>query len=443
MPNVHTADLDAFVDLVNQNGGDLDAARVVERYYPLDLQFDTQVDQDLDPFSTAYFEQQVQLYREIAARDLDQATGELHADDLGALATAPNPTGQSNAALVAEQVRATATMLVVACLGPKPKVLDMGAGPGLSSEVMAYPGGHVHAVDIDADFGMLARSRAAALGLDITRTELNFDDLDALEGGDYNAAFFTQSLHHCLKPWELIAKLRSKITSSGVIGFVGEPVQENWWRHWGIRLDHESVYVARQRGWFESGWSYRFIRECFVRNGMTLTFFSGGMRGEEIGIATADERQHAKVVEAARLIGLSERYPADDLPILDSHFRSMIGEEIKLLGRPGYHQSEVGRGTLIYGPYVTLEPGRYEIAFLATLHRSSAFSRSKMILDVAGEAGAIGVYRSRIRNISSSPTVIIRQFILSERAQRVEARLFISGGRWTASVPTLRRLTSS
>lgn len=288
--------------------GNLAHPELAAAYYPLSVSFETEVNQEIDPFSEEYFQQQLALYKEISGRELNQWDGELHPVDVPSLVNASNPLGLAHAPFIAEHVRALTTMFTLSSLDVRPNILDMGAGHGVSSEIFAFCGAHVHAVDIDPQLSLLSKVRAAARGYDIRRSTLNFDDLSSVPDNHYSAAFFFQSLHHCLRPWVLIETLKGKIVADGVIAFTGEPVQAGW-KNWGIRMDQESIYVARKFGWFESGWSHDFIRECFARNGFTLKFFSGGHGGGEIGVATADPGKLARCVAAAAHHGFAERYP--------------------------------------------------------------------------------------------------------------------------------------
>lgn len=309
MPEMNSEKLGEFVRIIDEEyAGDLGAPGVAERFYPIDFKFQTRVDQNLNPFSPEYYDQQLTLYREIAGRELNQWDGELHPVDVPSLVNAPNPLGLGMPNFIGEHVRAISTMLGVADLPSSPFVLDLGAGHGLSSEVLAFSGCIVRAIDIDPALGELSRLRAAARGLPIERSILSYDDLSSIPDGGYKAAFFFQSLHHCLKPWKLVADLKTKLEPQGVIAFTGEPIQATW-RNWGLRLDQESLYVARKYGWFESGWSHDFIRACFTRNGYTLHFVSGGHGGGEIGIATRDPAKAAQCLAKAVGMGLVERYP--------------------------------------------------------------------------------------------------------------------------------------
>ena len=347
-----TSDLDGYVAKVCESKGDFSLFRAFK------LKYDTIVDQELDPFSEKYYEQQLALYREIAGREIEQASGELHKIDISKLIDAPNPMGIVNVADIGEHVRCNSTMLSLCCLFGQAEILDMGAGYGISSEVYAFSAAKVHAVDIDPLLSRLAIERASRRSLDIIRHLMNFDDVEKLDNDRFEAPLFFQSLHHCLKPWELINVLSQKLTKNGVICFSGEPIQSIWWKNWGLRLDQTSVFVARAHGWFESGWALEFITECFARNGMDLTIISGGSGGGIIGIATKTEDKKKEILNKAGLIGLTVK---DCTKIVeDSTFSSVIGSAVNRYGRPGYAQVEDNGGVLLYGPYVKLPAGRYE-----------------------------------------------------------------------------------
>ncbi|WP_315754934.1 MULTISPECIES: class I SAM-dependent methyltransferase [unclassified Bradyrhizobium] len=424
MTQMHSSDLAAFVKLVDAHGGDLGHPEV-SHLYPISLRYDTRVDDTLSPFSDEYFEQQVALYREVSGRDLDQASGELHPVEIEQLLDAPNPIGIENPAHIAEHVRAVSAMLSIAELGPGARVLDLGAGHGLSSETLAFTSCVVESIDIDPVLNELARRRASRRGLRIIRHTANFDDLASLSDG-FDAAFFFQSFHHCLKPWELIGQLRTKLKPDGIIAFTGEPIQANWWKHWGLRLDHESLYVARAFGWFESGWSRQFITDCFVRNGMQLTLFTGGHGGGEIGIATtADASRYRR--RAASIGHAVCEEPASAMPM---RFATAVGEPCKLHGLEGYRSR--GTGWLIYGPYIDLEPGEYEVFCLL---RGTGVAR----FDVIARAGAISMHDETIPTTSGAVALTV-QLSISQKLQSVEARVHATG-EWSCSRPQFTRIS--
>jgi hypothetical protein len=78
----------------------------------------------------------------------------------------------------------------------------------------------------------------------------------------------------------------------GKVFFAGEPINELWWKNWGLRLDACSIYCIRKHGWFESGWSEPFLHHMFDRLGWHLTLHKGvGLDGGAVGVAHRKLRQ--------------------------------------------------------------------------------------------------------------------------------------------------------
>jgi 2-polyprenyl-3-methyl-5-hydroxy-6-metoxy-1,4-benzoquinol methylase len=435
---LQTFELGQLRNDINAVNGDPGHPTILAKYSPLEIDFSTSVDQDLCPFSDEYFEQQVALYQEISGRALNQEDGELHLANAEELIAAPNPLGLRDVAHMSEYSRAILAMLSLASLPAEANVLDMGAGHGVSSELLAFCGCSVDAVDIDPVLGGAARIRAQKRNYAIRRHDMNFDDLEGLSSNSYSAAFFYQSLHHCLRPWDLIAQLKAKLRSDAVIAFAGEPVQSLWWKQWGLRLDLESIYVAREYGWFESGWSHDFISECFARSGMQLLFFTGGLKGGEIGIAAADIGTLERCRARANEIGVREiREPFCAGP---DRYLSQVGVPKEVVDRPGFCQNDGAAGVLMFGPYADLPPGSYDISIVFSYE--SGVSESLLTLDMVSDRGRCEHWREEIHPKREGDTEIFRrQFELAHRARNAEFRAQIAGPRnWAVSVPTLVKL---
>ena len=75
-----------------------------------------------------------------------------------------------------------------------------------------------------------------------------------------------------MRVWETLKHCSQFLKADGKIVFAGEPIN-NTWKHWGPRLDAESVFVARKYGWFENGWSEDFIAKAFDKAGLKLELF--------------------------------------------------------------------------------------------------------------------------------------------------------------------------
>jgi SAM-dependent methyltransferase len=147
----------------------------------------------------------------------------------------------------------------------------MGCGWGLSSEVAAYLGLQVSAVDINPFFVDLVNKRAERLGYNIVASVSPFHEYFA--NNAYDAILFYESLHHALLPWAVIRNLTRYLKPGGSVALAGEPINDYWWKYWGIRLDALSIYCIRKFGWFESGWSLPFITNALNRAGLRTKIY--------------------------------------------------------------------------------------------------------------------------------------------------------------------------
>lgn len=310
---VHTSQLDALIAECDHLGGfACDESRTMLEDF--ELRFDTPVDVSLDPFSDAYFQQQAALYREIANRPLNQAEGELTHFDVDANVHGSNPYNSADLAFISRHARVIQTCLMIADLPPKAEVLDLGCGWGLSSEMMAFAGARVKAVDINPKFVELVRERAGRLCLPIDAAQSDFDSYT--DDQQYDMVFFYECLHHSLRPWVTLSRVVRRVKPGGRLVWAGEPVNDRWWPHWGLRLDAEAVFAMRRHGWWESGWSEAFIAECFRRCGFALTMIPYiGLKGGPVGFA-------AREADAGRVrpdLSLLESFQAER-----QHYRDVI-----------------------------------------------------------------------------------------------------------------------
>lgn len=228
-----------------------------------------EVDQSLDPFSEAYVEQQLGLHKELSGKGFDQSQNELVEFSLPDHISAVNPYNHPDPAALAMHVQRLSKAFRLAGVKRDGHLLDMGCGWGLSSEVAAYLGLRVTAVDINESFVALVNARAARSGLRIQATQSSFDDYRP--GAEHDVILFYECLHHAVRPWTLLATMaRTLSVPHGQLILAGEPINDIWWKHWGLRLDALSVYCMRKFGWFESGWSLAFLQQVFERVGLDL-----------------------------------------------------------------------------------------------------------------------------------------------------------------------------
>ena len=139
-------------------------------------------------------------------------------------------------------------------------ILDMGCGWGLSSQLLAFSGLRVTALDINPLFVQLVRQRAEVRNLKIKAVQGTFEKIPGDDA--FHAAIYYECLHHAVKPWETLTEVYNRLRPSGKLILAGEPIN-NMWKDWGIRLACLSIALKSLAGL--SGWSFSFIVDCLKR----------------------------------------------------------------------------------------------------------------------------------------------------------------------------------
>ena len=228
-----------------------------------------QVDQSLDPFSEAYVQEQLNLHKEMSGRSFNQAENELCPFDLKHHIKSINPYDHPDPNVLAMHIGRLTKAFGKSGAPKGAHLLDMGCGWGLSSEIGAYLGYRVSAVDINPHFVTLVNSRAKKSGWPISAVQSEFETYRPQPNTDL--VLFYECLHHAVKVWDVIKTMSDSLAPrSGKLLLAGEPINDIWWTNWGLRLDPLSVYCIRKFGWFESGWSQPFLEECFRRANLTI-----------------------------------------------------------------------------------------------------------------------------------------------------------------------------
>jgi len=307
---ISASDLGDFVAECDRRGGPQhpDCASYFDGF---SVSFSTRVDENLDPFSEAYAAQQIALYEELSGRPLDQMTGEQAQVGVDAKVGTANPYGIRHTGFIAKHSRAILSALMAANVPPDAKVLDMGSGWGLSSEIMAFCGAEVTAVDINPDFIDLTNRRAARLGNPVKAIHSTFEEFDTSER--FDMVLFYECLHHAVRPWIALERVGQYLKPGGKIAFAGEPITDTW-KHWGLRVrDPLAMYCIRKHGWFESGWSMPFLQSAFDRAGFRLAIAHGvGIDNTPIGVAVrkGEPDAHDFTIAAPYMTALSQLHAA-------------------------------------------------------------------------------------------------------------------------------------
>ena len=299
-------DLPNFVSTIDSLGGPGDP-RVDEYWRGVVYQPKVRVDTRLDPFSREYYDAQIALYKEMSGRELDQSINEHTIFDKASHVRARNPYNHGDPGMLATQIVQLATAMRLARPKRGARLVDMGCGWGLSSELGAYLGLDVEAVDINRDFVSLVHDRSLRYGYDINAVHASFDSYQP--SAPVDMFLFYECLHHAVEPWTLIERLASMLNPGGKVVACGEPINTHWWPHWGLRLDPMSVYCIHKHGWFESGWSQDFLVKCFERAHFNVEITDFPDPIGQFVVASKDEALGAKwlsrhaVIEGGELDG--------------------------------------------------------------------------------------------------------------------------------------------
>lgn len=298
MPCTST-DLDQFVSISDSLGGPGSPA-CNDFWAGFTYEPRHQVDQSLDPFSEAYVADQVVLYEEISGRKYDVQKNELTEFDVALHIMAANPYNHPDPTVLAVHLQRLSRALRYAAPQRGEVLLDMGCGWGLSSELAAYLGLSVVAVDVNPSFIHLVRERAKSGKRTIAAEVATFESFSPAEPADI--ALFYECLHHAVRPWIVAARIAAGLKHGGRIVLAGEPINDIWWKHWGMRLDPISVYCIRKFGWFESGWSLAFIKQVLHRAGFTPRSYQSD--DPELGYVVIGDKLERHNVPAAAIAGL-------------------------------------------------------------------------------------------------------------------------------------------
>src|SRR5262249_27119700 len=150
----------------------------------------------------------------------------------------------------------------------------------------------------------------------------------------FDAIVFFESFHHCWEFKRLLQGLHRVLKPGGKIYFGAEPINRDFTVPWGVRLDGESLFVARKWGWMELGFHADFFAELLLPTGWW---------GQEV-------RPHFWIANSRRdpLI-----FPGSD-PRLGSQIGARDGS--LLVNAPG---GATDRHYALFGPYIDLPRGKY------------------------------------------------------------------------------------
>jgi len=121
------------------------------------------INQDSDPFCSEYAQQQEALHNLITGRETHVTSETTPGEDLSEALWHANPYGWDNHSFIAKYQYLTACITRMVGRAPRNtplKVLDMGCGRGLTSEILAQTGADITGFDIDPKWARFSEGRA-------------------------------------------------------------------------------------------------------------------------------------------------------------------------------------------------------------------------------------------------------------------------------------------
>ena len=218
-----------------------------------------------DPYAEAYRERVFELFELVRGERYDPSN-ERTPIDLDACAAAPFPYATQSPETVGDQLMAIGHLIKTMNLRPKSRVLELGSGWGNVALALAQMGHSVTTIDIDPGMAALVRERARRLGVVVEARTGDFMSATEL-GRRFESVLFVSSFHHASDHLALLESMHGLVTREGQVVFAAEPISESLPAPWCLRLDGESLWQIRRRGWLELGFRETYFTETLARFG--------------------------------------------------------------------------------------------------------------------------------------------------------------------------------
>ena len=204
--------------------------------------------------------------------------------DLAQMIECPYPYITKEPTIIAQQVRDWANVLEAIDLPRNSRILEMGAGWGNTSLLLAQSGFEVSVLDINPLYLDLITKRCDRLGLKIDTIEGEFQDITKLDQ-QYDAVLFYESFHHCLEHGELLRSVKTRLTKGGRVYFAGEPIIENAPYAWGLNPSGEALFQMHTHGWMELIFDRRYFEALLDSFGLAL-HWKPFAQGTQVAVAS-------------------------------------------------------------------------------------------------------------------------------------------------------------
>ncbi len=352
-----------------------------------------------DPYSEAFRLAQLQLYQQIAGKSYSNAN-EITQFNVDAAVRRPFPFVTNSTTTAGEYFMAIGYLLRCMALPPGSRVLEFGAGWGISSVWLAQLGHHVTTVDIEPCFCELITRRAAHEGVEIEVVNADFFWIEGQQR-QFDAVIFQGCFHHCDDHLRLLRALVPVVAPQGRIFFGAEPIMPDFPQPWGLRLDGNSLWAIRKNGWLELGFQSDYFVHALAHTGWYTRRIAVPGGGEPLTVWEARHLDAAKFTFPAR----------------DTRLQTQTGTRRD--DAIAFTQAAAGVG--LYGPYLDLPAGRYRARLC---FRPGAARDGRARVDVVCQAAT----RRLAEKSLGAGEVMELDFTLTTDVTGVEVRLFNKRG---------------
>ena len=235
------------------------------------------------PHSAEYRDFWAQAHRKILGESYDPHRHENYKFDLSQLIKDPYPYATRDPSIIAKQIRDWANVLEALDAPPGSSVLEMGAGWGNTSLLLAQSGFEVSVLDINPAYLELIEARSRRLKLQIDTFEAEFLDVTKINER-YDIILFYESFHHSIEHARLLTLLKERLNNSGKICFAGEPIIDGAPYAWGLNPAGEALYQIHTHGWMELIFDKKYFDELLKSQGFLVRWVEFS-QGTSIAIA--------------------------------------------------------------------------------------------------------------------------------------------------------------
>ncbi len=260
---IHTLDeLDEMLELVDQAAevSDDDLRRSFTTF-----RMELDLDMPADPHSEGYRTAVMDLYAWLHGSPYE-LSNESTDFELGRFVDVPFPYSTASGVTVGNHLMAIGHVIRTLDLAAGSRVLEFGAGWGNITVALAQMGHRVTAIDISEQFADLIQARASRVNATVDTMVGDFSMVEELSDS-FDAVLFFESFHHCTDHSSLLTSLHRIVAPRGRILFAAEPIEEDFYAPWGLRLDGESLWAIRKNGWFELGFRTSYFMDALGRSG--------------------------------------------------------------------------------------------------------------------------------------------------------------------------------